>query len=147
MVLAGEEFRWTLGLGWWEFPSIATGWDGNWITAEVELVVDGAGRFSARKATSIATTELVDFHERVAALLQSGVGSAVFETTEGETGLTLTADDGDEAAFEVEGFVLVHTSPELRVRELETSRRQVQELAHTLREALRAFPVRGNPHD
>lgn len=148
VVLAGEQFRWTLGLTWWEFPKEQTGYDGNWVEAEVELVVEGAaGRFTARKPTSILAEELVDFHEQIAALLQSGVGSAEFTTTEAETGLTITAPSEGGEAFEVEGFVLVHSSPELRVRELTTTRRQLQECAHTLREAMDAFPVRGNPRD
>ena len=146
VVLSGPEFRWSLGLQQYEFPADATGYDGNWIEAEVDLQVETVGRFSARRRVSIETTELARFADALQVLLRTRSGEASFEPLEEETGLTIRSVDGGDHDFEAEIFVLSHSSPELRARELATATRNLQELAHTLREAQRAFPIRGNPH-
>lgn len=147
LALSGAAFRWSLGLQQYEFPGETTGYDGNWIEAEVDLVVESLGRFAARRRVSILTTDLDRFARELQLLLSTGTGTATFEPLEEETGFTITAVDGSDHDFEVEIFVQSHSSPELRARELETAKRNLQELAHSVREAQRAFPVRGNPRD
>jgi hypothetical protein len=149
VVLAGTGFRWSLGLLHLESPEIATGYDGNWIEAEVDLVIEQSGRFTARRRTTVLTTELIDFADSLATLLSTRTGSASLELTEDETGLVIHAvsDPGAEAEFDAEAFVRMHAGPELRAAELETSRRHLEETLHGVREAMRAFPPRGNPRD
>ena len=147
VVLAGPEFRWSLALQQYEFPGTGTGYDGNWIESEVELVVETIGRFSARKRVSIRTTDLERFSAELQALLSTGTGEASFDPLEEETGFTIRAVEDRDHDYEVEIYVLSHSSPELRARELLTAKRELQALAHTLREGQRAFPVRGNPRD
>lgn len=149
VALTGPEFRWSLGLQQYEFPGEGSGDDGNWIEAEVDLVIEdeGIGRFSARRSTTVLTTDLARFAEELQTFLASGVGSAELGMTEEETGFTIRAVEGREHDFDVEIFVQCHTGPELRARELVTAKRNLNELAHTLREAQRAFPIRGNPTD
>lgn len=145
VVLAGTNFRWSLSLLHLESPEITTGYDGNWIVAEVDLVIEEGGRFTARRPTSVLTNELTAFADALSTLLSTRTGAAELELTEDETGLTIRAVDDRDGEFEVEVFVRMHAGPELRAAELQTSRRHLQEAQHGLREATRAFPVRGHP--
>lgn len=148
VVLEGANFRWSLALLHWEFPAEETGYDGNWIEAELDFVVEEPGRFTARHRTTILTTELVALAAELTTLLATGTGALEFETTEDETGLVIRATDGNaNAGYELEAFVRVHTGAELRAAELEITRGQLGQAQHGLREAMRAFPVRGTLRD
>ncbi len=147
VVVEGATFRWSLALLHWEFPGTTTGYDGNWIEAELDFVVEGPGRFTARHRTTILTAELISLADELAALLATDTGALEFETTEDETGLVIRPKDDAEGVYEVEAFVRVHTGAELRAAELEITRGQLAQAQHGLREARRAFPPRGGLND
>src|SRR5688572_26916883 len=113
VVLAGTDFRWSLALLHVEHPEVATGYDANWIAAEVDLVIEVSGRFNARRPTSVLTSELIAFADELSTLLSTRVGSAELALTEEETGLIIRAVDGREDEFEVQAFVRMHAGPEL----------------------------------
>lgn len=145
LVLEGDEFRWELGLLWWEHAG-AGGIDGEWVNANVELVVTSVGRFSAARETDITTHELAAFRESVGTLLSTRSGTAELTTLEDETGVTIAATDAPDD-YAVDLFVLCHTSPELRARELHVSTRALKALHHALGEAVAQFPVQTRPED
>ncbi len=71
------------------YPACQDYWDGNWMRAEVEVVVGG---FGSRVTGDLRTDELARFHEQFSRLQESLRGTAEFVTFEGWLSVRVVGD-------------------------------------------------------
>jgi hypothetical protein len=141
-VIAGEGFRLVLRVLRYEFPTLDSGADANWIVGEVEMTASTSGAFSGRHAVSLRTEELAEFRDQLAEIVESLDGRAALQHLEDQVGCTITLRRG---SGEFEGFVREHIGADLRVSGLRTDQSYLQESLRAFDAIVRKFPVRGEP--
>lgn len=107
------------------------------------MTLEEGESFSARRAVSLRTDELVSFRDEVKRLVDELDGQAQFSHLEGEVGCTIRLRRG---RGELEAFILKHVpGVELRIERVPTDQSYLQETANQLDALVAAFPVRGDP--
>lgn len=139
-MIAGDNCRLAVRLLRYEMPTITSGEDADWVTAEVEMTAGAEGTFTAKRGVSVFAPDLTAFLDQAEELLKTLSGEAALENLEDEFGcrIVLQAGRGDLSAF-----VREHVGGALSVSEAKTDQSYLQETVSQLRRAVAAFPTRG----
>jgi hypothetical protein len=123
----------------YEFRSITTGDDANWVNAEVDIAVGRGSSYRAQVSLTLLAGELEGFRDELRALDAKPTGEAELTHLEEEVGLTLKLKHGKGT---LSGFVLDHVGPELRFDHVEVDRTFVRDALAEVDALVEAFPVR-----
>jgi hypothetical protein len=140
--LGGEGATLTVRGYRYEYPTLETGEDANWVSADAELASLRSGRYVARKTLSLRTEELARFVAGLRRLDADLTGEAEFSHMEDELGATVRLTNGVGA---LEAVLRTHVQAELRVTEVRTDQTYVRRALAEFEELSQAFPVRGEP--
>jgi len=78
-------------------PDVASGDDGNWLAAAVEIL---AGGFSGVATCSIRTEDLDEFRSGLARVVEDPSAAATFKTMEDQLGIAVRGDGEDSLVIE-----------------------------------------------
>ena len=127
----------------YEFPSLTTGDDANWVNAELDLAATGrASSYSARQSVTLQTKELESFRDELRALAAKRSGKAWYAHLEEELELIVELKRGKGT---LSGFVQDHVGPELRFEQVEIDQTFVREALGQFDALVSAYPVRSKP--
>lgn len=122
-------------------PGASDYWDGNWITAAVEVQ---AGGFRGSVGGHLRAEELADFHGQLARLQESLRGTAEFTTMEGWLSIHLQGDGRGH----MECRCVIRDEPGIGNTldcTLATDQTFTRSTVAALASAVQAFPVIGRP--
>ena len=117
-------------------PDVASGDDGNWLEAAVEIL---AGGFSGVATCSIRTEDLAEFRSGLALMMEDASATAAFKTMENRLAITVSGDRED--SMTIEGHV-VDSSPGNRIEfRIQGRRDGLQVVLGSVDAILGAYPV------
>ena len=139
IVFGGEEHE-RLEIRTFGYERAASGdyHDDNWLSVEVSVY---CGAFEGKFSAAFLTGELVSFHAQLTSLYQAHVGSARFETLEGQ--LELEAKGDGPGHIKIEGTALDQAGIGNKLAfEIRIDQAQLLTSLQSLAAAISAFPVR-----
>ena len=144
--LPANHFELELYVDDYEFPDFDTGRDGNALTCEIELDLQGRLDLHAAHTLILYTFDLADFVDQLRMLEHAPDGQATFgdpdEESGDEFGLTITLNDRQGT---LEGFLADSTTTRLSFETIDIDRSFLSDTLAQLTTIIDAFPVRGDP--
>lgn len=144
--LTANHFELELHVDDYEFPDFDTGRDGNALTCEIELDLQGRLDLHAAHTLILYTFDLADFVDQLRMLEHAPDGQATFgdpdEESGDEFGLTITLNDRQGT---LEGFLADSTTTRLSFEMIDIDRSFLSDTLAQLTTIIDAFPVRGDP--
>ncbi len=144
--LSANHFELELYLDGYEFPDFDAGRDGNALTCEIELDLQGRLDLHAAHTLILYTFDLSDFVDQLRKLEHAQDSEATFgdpdEESGDEFGLTVTLNDGQGT---LAGFLADSTTTRLRFEMIDIDRSFLSDTLVQLTTIINAFPVRGDP--
>jgi hypothetical protein len=137
--IRGEGLRLVLRVHGYESPSIKSGEDANWLTAEVELTVGTYGTYRATQRVSLYARDIAAFAGELRALDRDLTGQAELRHLEGEVAATIKLEDGKGT---LTGYVREHVFVKLSFRDIAIDQSYVREAREQFDALLNAFPAR-----
>ena len=143
--LSANHFELELYVDGYEFPDFDAGRDGNALTCEIELDLQGRLDLHAAHTLILYTFDLADFVDQPGKLEHAQDGEATFgdqDESGDEFGLTVTVNDGQGT---LAGFLADSTTTRLRFEMIDIDRSFLSDTLAQLTTIINAFPVRGDP--
>ncbi len=144
--LSANHFELELYLDGYEFPDFDAGRDGNALTCEIELDLQGRLDLHAAHTLILYTFDLSDFVDQLRKLEHAQDSEATFgdpdEESGDEFGLTVKLNDGQGT---LAGFLADSTTTRLRFEMIDIDRSFLSDTLVQLTTIINAFPVRGDP--
>ena len=144
--LTANDFELELYVDDYEFPDFDTGRDGNALTCEIELDLQGRLDLHAAHTLILYTFDLADFVDQLRALEHAPDGQATLgdpdEESGDEFGLTITLNDRQGT---LDGFLADSTTTRLSFETIDIDRSFLSDTLAQLAAIIDAFPVRGDP--
>jgi hypothetical protein len=125
----------------WEFPDAEDYWDGNWVYANVTVVVGG---FRGSYEAMLRTEEFVRFRDHLGQLYGKLTGAAAFETMEHWLAIRVEGDGRGHFTAKCEARDQPGMGNKL-LFDLTFDQTELPLLLRDLNELTRAYPVRGKP--
>ncbi|MFA4927798.1 MAG: hypothetical protein WC558_04730 [Patulibacter sp.] len=123
----------------YEYPRIQQGPDANWLLGDVRLTAGTSSLFRANVPVTIMADELARLRNGLLDLLEGRTDHAVLHHMEVNVGATIRSWDG---LLLFSCFVRDDFAPEIRLREVQITRDQLQEAFDEFDDLLQTFPVR-----
>jgi hypothetical protein len=144
--LSANHFELELYVDGYEFPDFDAGRDGNALTCEIELDLQGRLDLHAAHTLILYTFDLADFVNQLRKLEHAQDGEATFgdpnEESGDQFGLTVTLNDGQGT---LAGFLADSTTTRLRFEMIDIDRSFLSDTLAQLTTIINASPVRGDP--
>ena len=117
-------------------PDVASGDDGNWLEAAVEVL---AGSFSGVATCSIRTEDLDEFRSELVRVVSDPSKTATFRTMEDQLGISIRAEGEED--LRIEGHV-ADPNPGNRIEfQVQGKRDQLPAVLKSIEAILGAYPV------
>lgn len=123
----------------YEYPRIQQGPDANWLLGDVRLTAGTSSLFRASVPVTIMADELARLRNGLGDMLEGRSDHAVLQHIEGNVCATIRTWD-DLLLFSC--FVRDDFAPEIRLREVQISRQQLQEAFEEFDRLIQTFPIR-----
>lgn len=123
----------------YEYPAIHEGPDANWLMGDVRFTAGTSSLFRATVPMTIMADELARLRNGLEDLIAGRTDHAVLHHMEVNVGITIRTWE-DLLLFSC--FVRDDFAPEIRLREIQISPKQLQEAFDEFDALLQAFPVR-----
>lgn len=142
--IRGDGFELTIRADRYEHPAEATGWDANWVKADLELRCRRLASFDAAFELTLRTEELEAFRDELRVLDRDLTGEATLRHREDDVGVTIRLERGKGT---VSGYLQEHLRARLEFEQVQTDQSHVRQTLTELEAVVRAFPVRGDPYE
>lgn len=137
--ITGPAARLLIRIERYEYPTILDGPDANWLVGDVRLTAGTTSLFRATVPMTIMADELARLRDGLEAMLAGEAEQAILHHMEFNLGATIRAWD-DLLTFSC--YVRDDFAPEIRLREVQITRDQMQQAYEEFDALLKVFPVR-----